>query len=75
MKVSDYDTYIVQYGKVYLVAVAYEDTKMCRLSNSPYDALTFDDVYDAKRVAGITRGSVASFNPITGRVVSNAQAV
>lgn len=68
MKVSDYDTYVIRYGNVYLVAVAYEDTKICRFSDSPYDALPFDDVYEAKRVASRTGGSAVRFNPVTGKI-------
>ena len=68
MKVSDYDTWIVRVENEYLVAVAYVDTGMCRLSGSPYEALRFQDGADASMVARRAGGNAIRFNPITGRV-------
>ena len=68
MKVSDYDGWVIRYGKVFLVAVAYEDTKMCRFSESPYNAAMFMDMNDAIGIAGRTGGEVVRFNPVSGEV-------
>ena len=67
MKVSDYDVYIVQFGTVYLVAMPYEDTKVCRLSDSPYDAMPFRHPEDAQRIARLADGTAIMFNPVTGK--------
>ena len=68
MDVSEYDVWLVQVGQDYLVAVAYEDTKMCRWSNSPFDALHIDDINSAMRIAKAAKGTVVRFNTITGRI-------
>lgn len=66
MKVNDYDTWIIRFGKVYLVAVAYEDTGMCRFSESIYNAARFSDWNDANMIARRTGGEIMRFNPVTG---------
>ena len=68
MKVEDFDTYIIQYGNVYLISVAYEDTGMCRLSENKYDALRIPDPKDAVKIAKASGGKAVKFNPITGSV-------
>ena len=68
MDVSVYDRWVIQFGNVYLVAVAYEDTKMCRLSDSPYDAATIDVYEDAMDFARHVGGKAVKFNPVTGVV-------
>ena len=67
MDVHDYDFWLVKVGNEYLVAVAYEDTRMCRWSISPFDALRFVDVNDAIRIAQSAGGQIVKFNSITGR--------
>lgn len=68
MRVEDYDGWIIRVGSVYLVGIPYEDTGMCRLSNSPYEAARFDDVTVAVRLAKMANGNAVRFNPISGRV-------
>jgi len=70
MDVSIYDGWIIFAHGEYLVAVAYEDTRMCRWSTSPFDALLIHDVNEALRIAQIARGKIHKFNPITGRILS-----
>ena len=71
MSVTIYDAYVVRIGNVYLVGLAYEDTKMCRFSENVYDAARFEYWSDAQQLASKARGDVIKFNPITGSV-SNA---
>ena len=66
MNISDYDGWIVKVGSVFLVAVAYEDTGMCRLSESPYNALKFDDREQARMIARRAGGTAVMFNPVSG---------
>lgn len=68
MRIDDFNVYIVRLGNVYLVAMAYEDTGMCRLSESPYNALQFHDRADARKIAVMSGGQDVMFNPLTGRV-------
>lgn len=68
MKIEEYDSWIVQVGEVYLVGMPYERTGMCRLSNSRYEALRFDDAAVASRIAHMAGGRAVRFNPISGRV-------
>ena len=68
MDISTFDVWIVRFGTVFLVAVAYEDTKMCRFSESKYDAVQFTDMNDAIWVAKRSGGEVVRFNPITGKI-------
>ena len=68
MDMNAYDVWIVRFGTVFLVALAYEDTKMCRFSESKYDAAQFADINDAIWVAQRSGGEVVRFNPITGRI-------
>jgi len=68
MDVNSFNGWIVCVNGQYLVAVAYEDTRMCRWSSSPFDALLFDDVNDAVRIANPSGGYVRRFNPVTGRI-------
>lgn len=66
MGVDDYRTWIVRVGGQYLVAVPYRDTKVCRMSNSPYDAAPIENAEDAEALAGVMRGVAVQFNPVTG---------
>lgn len=68
MNVHDFDAWLVKTNGLYLVAVAYEDTHMCRWSDSPFDALRFEDVNDAIRIARTAGGQIVRFNPITGKI-------
>ena len=66
MDIHDYDYWLVRVNNEYLVAVAYEDTRMCRWSTSPFDALPFKNVNDAIRIAQTAGGKIVRFNRITG---------
>lgn len=68
MDINNYGGWIVFLDGEYLVAVAYEDTKYCRWSNSPYSAAFFTDVNDAINVARRVGGQIRRFNPIKGVV-------
>jgi len=68
MDISKYDVWLVRVGQEYLVAVAYDDTKMCRWSNSPFDALQITDINSAMIVARAAKGTVVRFNTITGKL-------
>jgi len=69
MKVSEYDSWIIQVGGVFLVGMPYEDTMMCRLSNSPYDAVPIEEQCVAERLARMAGGQAVKWNPVTGRVI------
>lgn len=67
MKITDYDVNIIKVNNEYLVAIPYEDTKVCRMSISPYDALPINDSVIANKIARKAGGTVVVFNQITGR--------
>ena len=68
MKVEDYDAWVIRVGTVFLVGMPYTDTGMCRLSNSPYDAVKIKDECVAQRLAKLAGGEAVEFNPAIGRV-------
>jgi nitrous oxide reductase accessory protein NosL len=68
MDVKEYDSWIIRYGTVYLVGMPYEDTGMCRLSNSPWDAVPISDEHAARRLARMSGGEAVTWNPVTGRI-------
>ena len=68
MDVKNYGGWIVRSEGEYLIAVAYSDTRLCRWSNSPFNAAFFTRMDDAVRVAQKVGGEVLRFNPITGVV-------
>lgn len=67
MNIKEYDVYIVQIKNVFLVGIPYEDTGVCRLSDSPYDAARFSSRSDARMIARMAGGTEVLFNPITGK--------
>ena len=69
MDVNNYGGWVVFADGEYLVAVAYEDTKLCRWSTSPFSAAFFTDSNDALQVALKVGGQIRRFNPITGVVL------
>jgi hypothetical protein len=68
MDIKEYDSWIIRYGTVYLVGVPYEDTGMCRLSNSPYDAAQITEEHVARKLARLSGGEAVIWNPVTGRI-------
>lgn len=64
--IDSYNVWLVRVDTEYLVAVAYEDTKMCRWSRSPFDALQIKDLNSALEIAKAAKGTVVRFNTITG---------
>lgn len=69
MSVEEYDTHVIQIGNVYLVAVAYEDTKVCRLSENIYDGIRVPEEEVARKLARMVSGKAVKFNPVTGKVM------
>lgn len=68
MSIKDYDVWVIRFGTVFLVAMPYADTKVCRLSQNVSDALQIADAEKARMVAGMSGGIAVKFNPITGVV-------
>ena len=68
MSIKEFDTYVIRLGNVYLVARPYEDSNVCRLSESVYDALQIGDERSAAMAAHRCGGVAVRFNPITGVV-------
>lgn len=68
MDVKRMDRWVVYMDGQYLIAMAYTDTKLCRWSNSPFNAAMFERIEDAQKLAGKVCGNVRKFNPITGVV-------
>lgn len=68
MSVEDYDVWVIQFGKVYLVGMPYQDTKVCRFSENIYDAVQFQNYFQAYGFADRFGGKAMRFNPVTGKV-------
>ena len=63
------EKYIVCVGNEYLVSHPYFMSMFMRFSNSPYDAMPFDDFMIALRFAQKLGGIVMKHNRVTGELI------